>query len=1067
LLRNGLTLQTQTVKGKTVSGIFFEPTKKQKNKRMNSLATSNNQLKTKSLNTTENVNKKKVTKKRIKPDTNLIQNKKDILKENSFKLKNKNEASVNNSNNSNNKTISRKSSTSIPNRNIFDPNYVTLTKDQLNTILSLVKTQHDIDVSKAINTNTESKHCQENASSSSKSIKMSQDSNSTQKALESESIGSIENSSQIDLKSLAELETVTTSTLDKPQQSDFSLEEVKQVENNKTFSFASPLMGLGSREQEKEKLEQDKRKWVNDLKAQVKTKKEIKIKENDETKLKKKEIDFGNENKCKKPSIVNKNIISNSNKSKLSESTLQDNEQTSKEKERLLKLQQREENLPSAIRSSFLIGEPAPRNHAFSAKKLQEQKRWKEELEKQIYEQKMKKSKMQVQSTISNSIEDEDLWFKHFDTIQHKNRENYSTVVQKDFSLDEGLLSAKSNSEIKKKTIQNKSSPEALPSHSIDPLRTKNSLNDDTPEVNHLRKMTSLLDPAQKDAMRMKRIKQQEHRRAIAEQVAERKRMKEEEERIRRLEDEEADRKLREEVDSMQSQFEKEKLTQLQKEEVRDQKTRQLYQQMQEAQASALKEKFEKRQKLLRKNGHDTSRLEQHHKIELIKAKSNEEILKSNIPSINLHGINSPTPQIMSLSRGPGEQFENSIYKNQYQASINQPVRLEKVGDDNPIRLEISVTKSNSFNNTKEISIQTDQVKNTDKNGLNTSFISVSPTEYIPLPISSSRKKRSKNDQSSSHQKGDDKMASALKKRNELKTSPSNLYDKYAKQNKINKSQKGPKPKWGVGDKSKKKFVPASSKYTAGGSEERKRREEAKQRRINELRKQQQANEKLFLRTEGAEINRVNRKVTETKRNSKINDECTKITETRRNNKINDDTKKGINKRYEEKNFKKEILINEHDAEGQSHNKMTLENIDIDKRPMSVTTLDAKYQANRHTAGSPVPGNLADFVEYRRSDAVLDPNAPQSRPDTGYNNYASELNAVNESPLPNTVVRKNTNIDITVDSARLKNKERQDQILKEISILRKGLLLKQREIASYPVAIPPKNKQLSLNKNNN
>merc|ERR1712202_54118 len=130
------------------------------------------------------------------------------------------------------------------------------------------------------------------------------------------------------------------------------------------------------------------------------------------TKLKKKEIDFGNENKCKKPSIVNKNIISNSNKSKLSESTLQDNEQTSKEKERLLKLQQREENLPSAIRSSFLIGEPAPRNHAFSAKKLQGQKRWKEELEKQIYEQKMKKSKMQVQSTISNSIEDEDLWFK-------------------------------------------------------------------------------------------------------------------------------------------------------------------------------------------------------------------------------------------------------------------------------------------------------------------------------------------------------------------------------------------------------------------------------------------------------------------------------------------------------------------------------------------------------------------------------------------------------------------------------------------------------------------------------
>lgn len=43
----------------------------------------------------------------------------------------------------------------------------------------------------------------------------------------------------------------------------------------------------------------------------------------------------------------------------------------------------------------------------------------------------------------------------------------------------------------------------------------------------------------------------------------------------------------------------------------------------------------------------------------------------------------------------------------QCQTSVLQPVRFEKIGDDNPIRLEISVTKSNSFNDTKEISIQT------------------------------------------------------------------------------------------------------------------------------------------------------------------------------------------------------------------------------------------------------------------------------------------------------------------------------------------------------------------------
>ena len=51
------------------------------------------------------------------------------------------------------------------------------------------------------------------------------------------------------------------------------MKEVKQVENNKTYTFASPLMGLGSREQEKEKLERDKKQWMDDLRAQVMTNK--------------------------------------------------------------------------------------------------------------------------------------------------------------------------------------------------------------------------------------------------------------------------------------------------------------------------------------------------------------------------------------------------------------------------------------------------------------------------------------------------------------------------------------------------------------------------------------------------------------------------------------------------------------------------------------------------------------------------------------------------------------------------------------------------------------------------
>jgi len=45
----------------------------------------------------------------------------------------------------------------------------------------------------------------------------------------------------------------------------------------------------------------------------------------------------------------------------------------------------------------------------------------------------------------------------------------------------------------------------------------------------------------------------------------------------------------------------------------RAQQTEELYQQMEEAKATALREKLEQRQRSLRNNGHDTSRLERAH----------------------------------------------------------------------------------------------------------------------------------------------------------------------------------------------------------------------------------------------------------------------------------------------------------------------------------------------------------------------------------------------------------------------------------------------------------------------
>uniref|UniRef100_H2ZP24 Uncharacterized protein n=1 Tax=Ciona savignyi TaxID=51511 RepID=H2ZP24_CIOSA len=123
---------------------------------------------------------------------------------------------------------------------------------------------------------------------------------------------------------------------------------------------------------------------------------------------------------------------------------------------------------------------------------------------------------------------------------------------------------------------------------------------------------------------------------------------------------------------------------------------------------------------------------------------------------------------------------------------------------------------------------------------------------------------------------------------------------------------------------------------------------------------------------------------------------------------------------------------------------------------MSVTTDNAKYNAYKHTRDSPVPENI-DFVEYRRSDVILDPNIPPSRPDT-----ATIQETINRS-FHNMDQDKppEQSKDPLINSDMVKQRERQDKILKEISILRQGLLLKQREVASYPVAMASSDRNLA------
>ncbi|XP_048657054.1 coiled-coil domain-containing protein 66 isoform X4 [Marmota marmota marmota] len=267
--------------------------------------------------------------------------------------------------------------------------------------------------------------------------------------------------------------------------------------------------------------------------------------------------------------------------------------------------------------------------HPFGAVK-QEQRKWIEELNKQVEDDQQRKTEEKI---IFSKGEEHDRWAMHFDSLKsHPGSQSQlssrSTQKQPEYfcvSPDTQELADVSSVYTPTTGSQFETSEEE---HIAKPLRDVAEANNQ--KTNFLRSMTALLDPAQIEERDRRRQKQLEHQKAITAQVEEKRRKKQLEEEQRKKEEQEEEHRLAREREEMQKQYEEDILKQKKKEEIMTLKTNELFQTMQRAQELAHRLKQEQRIRELAQKGHDTSRLMKNLGVDTIQMDYNASINISN-----------------------------------------------------------------------------------------------------------------------------------------------------------------------------------------------------------------------------------------------------------------------------------------------------------------------------------------------------------------------------------------------------------------------------------------------------
>ncbi|KAM9074608.1 coiled-coil domain-containing protein 66 isoform 2-T2 [Megaptera novaeangliae] len=263
----------------------------------------------------------------------------------------------------------------------------------------------------------------------------------------------------------------------------------------------------------------------------------------------------------------------------------------------------------SPPRASQILEEAVLMECPFSVVKQEQQRKWIEELNKQIEDDRQKKVEEKI---ISSKGEEHDRWAIHFDSFKscpgsQSQLSSRSTQTQPEYfcvSPDAQDLADISSLYTPAAGSQVEPSEEERVARPVRDVAVESSK-----KRNFLRSMTALLDPAQIEERDRRRQKQLEHQKAITAQVEEKRKKKQLEEEQRKKEEQEEERRLAREQEEMQKQYEEDILKQKRKEEIMTLKTIELFQTMQRAQELAQRLKQEQRIRELAQKGHDTSRL--------------------------------------------------------------------------------------------------------------------------------------------------------------------------------------------------------------------------------------------------------------------------------------------------------------------------------------------------------------------------------------------------------------------------------------------------------------------------
>ncbi|XP_073757493.1 coiled-coil domain-containing protein 66 isoform X5 [Callorhinus ursinus] len=338
------------------------------------------------------------------------------------------------------------------------------------------------------------------------------------------------------------------SVLNKNQETSKQYEQKIAIEN--VWKPADIFSTLGERERDRSLLEAKKAQWKKELDEQVALKKKEKeASEKRNNPWKKFESD---KIVWEKFQILDQSKTCGSSSSILSQSPIQ-----------ITVVQSDGHPLP---RASQILEEAVPPEQPFSAIKQEQQRKWIEDLNRQIEDDRQRK----IEEKITSSKELADI---------------------------SSVYTPMTGSQVEPSEEE----------HIAKPVRDKAVAN--SQKTNFLRSMTALLDPAQIEERDRRRQKQLEHQKAITAQVEEKRRKKQLEEQQRKKEEQEEERRLAREREEMQKQYEEDILKQKQKEEIMTLKTNELFQTMQRAQELAQRLKQEQRIRELAQKGHDTSGL--------------------------------------------------------------------------------------------------------------------------------------------------------------------------------------------------------------------------------------------------------------------------------------------------------------------------------------------------------------------------------------------------------------------------------------------------------------------------